>query len=477
MSYSQTPSSHSPIKSLQLGLQPAPAWIAILGLVFFTILCVLAGVGSILNFAFPAGALGVGIFLYFRYPIFYIGFTWWMWFLSPLVRRLADYRGAGFTQPSPIILAPYLVVLVTLVTLWQHLPRSHRQGSLPFVLALGSLFYSFVIGLVLHSPTTAGIAFLDWLVPVLLGFHLFVNWRDYPRYCKNIRRVFLWGVLVMGVYGIVQYLVLPGWDQFWIVSSEMASAGTAEPLKLNVHSTMNSRGPFALYMMAGLLLLFSSKGALRFPASTAGYLAFLLTTVRTAWVGWVLGLLTLSGSVKSKLQMRLIVTVVVIAVLAIPLTTLEPFSERINQRVETFSNLEEDRSFQARQSIYGDGLNSALTNFLGEGMGGGAGDSGLLSTLLTLGLLGTIFYCGGMLLMIFSLFQGSETRLDQFASTARAIVVSVFAMLPMGNTIVGVSGVIFWGFLGIGMAARRYHQTQSPVELNQPSPESHGRYL
>jgi len=58
-------------------------------------------------------------------------------------------------------------------------------------------------------------------------------------------------------------------------------------------------------MMAGLLLLLSSK-ALRVPLS-GWFLAFLLSVVQGAWVGWFVGLLTFVTSLKARFQLRLLI--------------------------------------------------------------------------------------------------------------------------------------------------------------------------
>jgi len=42
--------------------------------------------------------------------------------------------------------------------------------------------------------------------------------------------------------------------------------------------------PFANAMMAGLLLLLMIRSTLKLPAAAAGYVAFLLSMVRTAWL-------------------------------------------------------------------------------------------------------------------------------------------------------------------------------------------------
>ena len=477
MSHRQTLSNSSP-QGFYLGLQPLPAWIAILGLVIFSAACIVAGAGSILRLTFPLLSFVVGVFLYWRYPILYLGFTWWMWFLTPLVRRLMDHH-SGWVDPNPILLSPYLVTLITSATLFKNLPRSYRQGGLPFILAFTGIFYGFLIGLIKTSLVTAARSVLDWLVPVLLGFHLFVNWRDYPKLRQNMQRTFLWGVLVMGGYGVLQYLVAPDWDRFWLINSEMTTFGSPEPFKIRVWSTMASSGPFAGTMMAALLLLFSSKDPLRIPASAVGYLSFLLTLVRTMWGAWALGVIILISSLKARLQMRLIITIMILGICVFPLATIEPFSTFISNRLQTFSDLKEDSSFNERSDIYDQKLNLALSTGLGKGIGNvfmindkGAlekivVDSGILDMFFTLGWFGAIPYLGGMLLLIFKLFQSPETRFDPFMSAARAISVSIFATLIIGSVMLGVTGVVFWGFLGIGVAAHKYYQHQRSAGIKR----------
>jgi hypothetical protein len=114
--------------------------------------------------------------------------------------------------------------------------------------------------------------------------------------------------------------------------------------------------------------------------------------------------------------------------------------------------------------IYEYWLDDALNNFQGMGIGNAPGvDSAILNLLLSLGWLGTIFYMGGMLLLLFELFQCSESRLDPFASTARAIALGIFFQLILGSVMIEIPGVVLWGFLGMGMAARKYYQYQ-PTE-------------
>jgi len=471
VSHRQTLLNSRPKVGVPLGQQLALAWIAILGLGFVTAVGILAGIGPILRLAFPAGCFIVGVLLYSRYPVLYIGFTWWIFFLTPWLRRLIDNR-SGWDAQGVILVAPLLVALITFATFLKHLPRSYHQGGLPFILVFAGICYGFFVGLIINSPFAAARALLDWLPPVLFGFHLFVHWREYPSYRQNIQRTFIWGVLVTGIYGVVQYLIAPEWDRFWIIKTELVTNGIPEPLGIRVFSTMNSPLPFAVVIMAGLILLFTSQHYLRLPASIVGYLAFLLSLVRSAWGGWIVGLLTLLASLKARFQMRLIVIILVMAVCIIPLTAIEPFSEIISTRVESLYNIKSDVSFNERAENYDQKLNVALSNGLGNGMGsvyslnkGGrlealALDSGILDTFFTLGWFGAIPYLGGVILLLLSLFQDVESRSDPFASAARAISIGVFAQFMLGSVMLGLSGMVFWTFLAMAFAARKYHQSQ-----------------
>jgi hypothetical protein len=442
-------------------LQPANAWLAILAFIVLTAVGALAGVGQVLNIVFPAGALGLSVFLYFRYPILYMGFVWWLWFFTPFVRRLADYR-SGFTNPSPILLAPLLASLVTSITFLKILPKAQRSEYLPYVIAVVGIMYGYCIGFIKATPASVTLALLEWLAPVFLSCHLFSNWRDYPSYQKNIQRVFLWCAIIAGAYGIFQYLVAPDWDKAWltnITAGEDSSFGRPEPLGLRVWSIMHGPGVFGQAMMAVLLVLSSNVGPLSLPATALGYLSFLLCAVRSAWVGWAVGFLNLMIFLKPKFQMRLMLIVLIGSLCVVPLTMIEPFSDVINTRLETFSDIQNDGSGKERQQNYDNFLNYGLTNVLGDGLGNNPGllDSQILELLINLGWLGTLLYVSGLLVMLVKLVMDPKLGRDSFGSTARAIALGMFAQLAFGSILTGLPGVMLWGFTGIGLAAQKYH--------------------
>ncbi|MBE9190688.1 O-antigen ligase domain-containing protein [Gloeocapsopsis crepidinum LEGE 06123] len=453
-------SSNSQMKSFDLSVQPAQAWIAILGFVLFSALCIVLHASNILRLLFPASSFAVGLFLYLRHPGIYIGFTFWIWFLTPWVRRLVDYQN-GWQDPSTVLLAPYLVTFITVITFLRYFPLVYRQTGLPFVLAVMGILYGFLVGLINLPIATVIVSLLNWLTPVLFGFHLFVNWQDYPDYRQIIERTFLWGALVIGAYGVWQYLVAPDWDRFWLVNMAnqgLITFGQPEPLAIRVFSTMNANGPFAIVMMAALLLLFNTPGILRFPASAVGYLSFLLSLTRAAWLGWFTGVLIFVTSVKPRIQIRLIMTILIMVLCVLPLTTMEPFHQAINSRFQTFSNTSNDISYNERSERYEQSMNIAFSEVVGKGLGGAGNhlDSAILNTLFSLGWIGTSLYWGGLLLLILGTLHA--VSFDPFVSAARAISIGVFIQLVFGSVMLEVSGVILWGFLGIAMAARQYYQ-------------------
>jgi hypothetical protein len=448
-------------------------WMAIWGFLLLTIVCYFAGAAATLRLVYPATAFLVAIFLYLRHPLLYIGFTWWMWFLTPLAARLVDYR-VGWDPTRQMLITPYLVVFVTIATFLRHFIGAYRQGGLPFILGFIGVFYGFLVGLIYNSPIPVARALLDWLSPIIFAFHLFMNWRDYPSYRQHIQRIFIWCVLVIGAYGVYQFVVAPEWDRYWLIESKLfSSSGNPVPFEMRVWSTLHSVGPFGAVMQAGLLLLLTSSGKLIFPASVVGYLSFLLAQARTNWGGWLLGVIMIMGSVKARIQMRLITIILVMAMCVIPLATIEPIATVVSNRFETFTNLQEDTSFKDRSGSYDRNLGLALSNGFGNGLGNiwkvneKTGqievfviDSGILDMFFTLGWFGAIPYMGGLILMIFSVSTYDEVRFDSFMSATRAIGISACTQLIIGSGMLSVAGMILWGFFAMTMAAHKYYQHQ-----------------
>lgn len=456
-------------------LKPTKAWRAILGWALAIAISLLIG-GSIAIVTFPLGSLAVGWFLYRRYPLFYGSFTWWMWIVGPLIRRIIDFR-CGYLTPGPWILAPLLVTAISILTLLKHLPKAHKQGGMPFVVAAASCLYGYLISLINEgSDIDKGIMLLiGWLVPISFGFHLFTNWRDYPNYRQNIQRTFLWGVLFVGFYGIVQYVFAPPWDCFWL--EEIAKEGTLsfglpEPFGIRVSSSLDSPQSFAAMMVAGLILLFSIRGSQQLLATGLGYLSFLLSLARSGWLSWLLGTLVFFKALKSNLQIRMLMGILMTTLIVLPVTTIEPFSTVISDRLQSLTDTDSDVSLKERREAFNLLLGHALVEFVGVGLQNPItpnvevskeyviGDNGILVLLFALGWIGTLPYILSLTILIFQIRQACLKNRDLVLQASYGIILGLLSQILFKSLTSGTIAVALWGFIGIGMSARNYHLFQ-----------------
>ncbi len=156
--------------------------------------------------------------------------------------------------------------------------------------------------------------------------------------------------------------------------------------------------------------------------------------------------------------MRLIITVLIVGICAFPLTTVEPFSQVINSRVQSLFNVQEDYSYQARAASYERALSIVPFKPVGNGLGLPGLDSAFLDVLIAMGWLGGIPYLGGLILILFKVLQSLKIRFDPFLSATCAISLASVGMLVLNNVFTGVQGIILWSFLGITMAGHKYYQ-------------------
>jgi hypothetical protein len=464
---SRKPLQGMPLIQYQRDWEPRPyssadqliIWFLIGAFVLITLIGCLAGAGKVINYLFPAAAAMLAGFLYHRNPVIYVGFTWWIVFLSPFVRRIADFKGS-FTEPSPILLAPYLVAFVPIIYIYQLLPRMTRQGITPFIWPIAGILYSFVIALLNRTTAEALRGLLDWLAPVIFGCSFFLNWRRYPALWRNTQLTFTWAALLLGGYGIFQYLTAPGWDSQWIVNTQFdaLAPGFSQPgpQGIRVFSTLNSQEPFAGVMTALLLVALNSGLPITGPGTIVGILSLLLSSVRSGILALVAGIVTLFLGSRLASQMRLIVIGGILITCLIPLVGMEEFRDLIQSRLETLNDIGNDGSASGRAANFVSVLDMALLSLLGAGIGGSTFDNGLLCMLMNLGWIGTIPYIIG----IGTIF-GSLAKNNSSASIPiiRAVIVSCLIRLPVNTPMLEASGMILWGFLGLGLSALAYEQT------------------
>jgi hypothetical protein len=436
-------------------------WLFILLTISLNLGLIAIRAGKEISLIYPVSIVLLGLLIYFKYPSFYIGLVWWVWFISPLVRRFSDFY-SNFDPTNPILLTPFLIVFITLPTVVSNIPNLFRSRKIYFVLPIVTIIYGAILGAIVREPSVVALGFLEWFSPVLFGSYLYLHWRIYPEISERLNSIFMWGVLVMGAYGVYQFMVSPPWDIYWLTESGFSTGGRLAPYSLNIWSTMPSNRPFGTVMMAGLTLLLINErlNPIKTPATGFGYLSFLLARKRTTWLSLIFSVLVLNLSLKSKKQMQLLISILITAALVIPLSQISPFSDFIGERVNTLSNLQSDNSANVRTNTFKELIGPALTSLVGSGIGGKSFDNGILSSLFDIGWIGTLCYFFSIIFILFSIFKTPAHRLDKFALASRAIALSTFVQLPLGQPHLADQGMVLWCFLSTSLAAKTYYSNQ-----------------
>ena len=441
-----------------------------------TALLVLAHQGTVLTLAFPVLSVATGLWLYFVNPARYVGFMWWMWFLSPEVRRLADYGKGAFTPTSLIQIAPLAVTMISALSLVRYYPILAQRRGLPVLLALLGLLYAFVVGVVSSGPLAATYDLANWAYPLLIGFHIMANARQYPEYRRTIVNSFIYGMLVMGAYGLVQFFVMPQWDAMWMIGSDMNSQGDPVPLGVRVFSTMNSSGPFAFAMMGAMVFVMAAQHRVRWVAAAFGFFAFALSLVRSTWGGWAIAMLIQLVKSSNRVRIRIVVSALVLAAVCVPLLAIGPVADRMQARLSTLVNLSDDQSYEARNQFYADFAKTAFTDVTGEGLGAtgastklssnngelgkyGSFDSGVMNIPFVLGWPGTLLYLSGVLWLLARAVRVSfRLRHDRYVSACMSLAVAIFAMLVFTNSLVGTGGLLLFSSVFSILGAGHWHK-------------------
>lgn len=426
----------------------------------------------LLTYLFPFLSVLIGLLLYAARPALYVGFVFWIWFVTPFIRRIVDYQTGEFTTVSLIMLTPFLVSAITVFSFFRFFRLLGQRAYLSFLLPFLALGYGYVVGIIKAGPYGATFNLMEWIVPLLCGFHVMAMWRSYPEHRSAIRSTFTYGLVILGFYGMAQFIAPAPWDVFWVEQSGMNSIGHPEPFRLRVFSMLNAPGPFAMVTMAGLMILFDGKNLMSRVALFPGYVSFLLAMVRGAWGGWVIALLFAVTKMSGQMRTRLIGLLAFGVLILTPLVIFAPSESvgRVEDRIGTFGNLEEDGSLNARVHMYQTRAWVFLQNPIGEGLGfiGGGSrnevgstrnlDSGILALFVSLGWLGALLYLAGIYYMISDIVRNRNWNVDRFAILTASVGISYMLLMVMANQVLSIKGIIVWVFLSLSLASRKYYE-------------------
>ncbi|WP_144057394.1 O-antigen ligase family protein [Novipirellula maiorica] len=381
------------------------------------------------------------------------------------VRRVVDYNNGYFNPFSTISLTPIIVGGLAVVVVLLELNRrghelGHRTANVLYLYG-GAVAFAFVIGFI-NAKLGAVYALGDYIAPIgLMGYGSLwaADSKTIDRWCHT----FAASVLVVAVYGIWQFYTIPPWDGFWLMASGMDGyMGIPEPTKMTLFSTMNERGPAAMYLCCGAILLMlrpGTLGLLRWPAAVAILFAMLLTYSRTTviFAGLAVALFPLLNRGSGLLPVAGLSLLVLVAGPSI----MARMPGQASARVETIGAIQDDGSFKGRIMLLGVALRGAIAEPLGRGIGADgmasrvqqasnavvADSTGYVKTLATYGWIG--FFV--IVTVLYRLWRSSSDLVtweldDRNVRIFRAWFIAGMVALFSGNWLVGAS--FFWVLAG-----------------------------
>jgi hypothetical protein len=434
-----------------------PGWLVGLFLGAVVLLAFL-GQSRIVNLGFAPAAVLFAVYLMVASPRHYIAFAMWLLFLGPFIRRVVDYHG-GWDTISILSLVPYLVALLPLPaflsrTLW---PR--RMADVAILCVGLGIAYALVVGVVENGIVPAGYGAAIWLAPLCLDCFIAVHAGEYEAIARTVLLNAALASLVMGIYGLVQFVAPAPWDAGWMTFAHMSSIGNPAPYSLRVFSTMNSPEPLGSTIAVLVLLLLPTGTPLALVAAAAGSLALFLSMARSAWFGVTAGIVYLGLNSRRRMQLYLGAAGIGLALMAaLPANILDP----ILNRAGTLTSLDQDTSAEQRTEFYQTFAPIALTQVIGRGFGDTGlatkltdtnttvdFDSGLLEVPYEFGWLGGLLCLGGTISVLLFALRVAWRANDRFAKAAAAGVLAIVVEVPFYGVLEGAVGCFLWILIGL----------------------------
>jgi hypothetical protein len=371
----------------------------------------------------------------------------------------------GFTEKSPILLAPLLVPAVVVFRLAFH--SVLRSRFLSFVFPLIAILYGTIVGVALVRQRSVVTSAIGWAVPIVFGLYCAIFEDDRYSLAHSFAKTLVVGGVIAALYGIVQFVAPPPWDIYWLKqlqqSGSGSSIGKAVPFGIRTFSTMNGPSVAAAFLGCGLLVASQFESRWRYLAMALIGTTLGLTVVRAEWIAFFLGACILLVKAGPKARLK-VVLAICIAVPVLVAASDTPVGERINKRFATFGSLSKDSSYKVRsagvtdatiyisQRPFGVGMGFLDSTFFGRlpfAMLGGIGphDIGILELPFELGYLGMCLYGFSLVTLSFSALRKGLMQTGE-ALALSAVAVHLLVLFADENPMRGAIGLLFWGPAG-----------------------------
>jgi hypothetical protein len=412
---------------------------------------------------YPLYCLGLAIFLIRSkrplYPVFIMG----VFAFTAYFRRIQEYH-AGFSAFNPILLGPYFALFPTIPSLLRRILGEARGVTWPFTTMAACVVYGSYAGLLQMHFVAALFEPIRWLLPIC--FCTFIMERPAQLHAiKQPLYVALAALVVIEtLYGIHQYLDPPIWDIIWMKNVDIGSFGLPQAYDIRVFSMMNSPLVVAVFTVQSMMLL-AGEGLLGLCIGMIGLPLLAVTLVRESWIQFVVGMSVLFMYAPAKRKSTMLVGFIAFAVAISSLVSshaLPSFIQvQIDDRLNTFSDLNQDQSAGDRLDTYGSFYDRIVENPFGEGFGANAStataqvqknlpplDSGILEAALTFGVaVGTAYFVA--LAGLFIAAYQAVRRTGKNTAALFAVLCAAFITLPIGGNQIGEDSILMWTAVGL----------------------------
>jgi hypothetical protein len=461
-----------------------PLWGVMAALAVFTLLCVIQRQGQVLTLAFTPLVLMGGVYLLKKSAALYLSFCLWIWCLAPLVRRLADYV-SWYRPQSTVLLAPALVSILGLVTVWRRRDEIFQPRTLAFLLPAAGILYGLLLGFIRNPINVVVTVGIRWLVPIVFALFLYFSEDDKRTLAQEFQKTLIAAAVASGAYALLQFVHPAPWDTFWLTNVSVGmvapSFGLPEPFAIRVFGPLYAPGLLAGLLACGMVMLVGQRVLVLAIAAPIVTLALMLTKIRTAWLGAALGLFYLFSRSDAQKRLKLLIGAVLVALTLPVLLNSMGSSVEVSDRFSSFLNLSHDESAQSRAGGIGDAISVILHEPLGMGLGYldsdaylrstmathyevAAHDMGILELLLELGMLGAGLYFLGMLLLVNCVIHQAKRNNSAAIVGLVTMCVSFLAYTPTSNALIYFDGILFWS-----AAALLLHHD---LEMSEPKEDS-----
>jgi putative inorganic carbon (HCO3(-)) transporter len=423
--------------------------------------------------------------LAFLHSTYLIPYNLLVWAVAPEIRRLADWLEGVYHPVSLLSLAPLISSATVIIPAIFYIHRMNRSITKVMCYFAIVLAYGSMLGLMKNGVST----FYDlasYVIPILLIPYCTVaafKMKDMDQMLRSFSNI----AVLVAIYGLIQYMLVPPWDAFWMQHVEMISIGSPLPLQIRVFSTLNSPGPAAQFLAFSLVpMIFVNKwrGALNWLGVVLVFICLLTTLVRSAWIVLIVMILSFVLTSSSSMKWRLLVQLAALgAVLYLAVPHL-PGAEGLILRMQTLSDIQGDHSYNDRMDLIHTMLPMVLHQPFGSGIGSlgqatklendgalgayGVMDNGFIAIFFTFGIMGGLLYFRALWLLAKQIIKRvQEDRVwNLYTRLSLSAFAGAIASLSTDNGFPGMRGFLIWFLVGLGIGAKEMIDNRKEVNTH-----------